>query len=47
MTITESNSDRIRGTFQMTMGKIDYDTGEMIGEIEIRNGRFTARPRQF
>ncbi|MCC5914981.1 MAG: hypothetical protein JJU46_11440 [Balneolaceae bacterium] len=47
LTITESNSDRIRGTFQMTLGMFDYDNGEVIGEVAISSGSFTALPRQF
>lgn len=47
LTITESNSDRIRGTFQMRLGMYDYEDDEVTGEVEITSGQFTARPRQF
>ncbi len=47
ITITASNNDMVRGTFQFTAGRWNESTESFTGEISITNGNFTARREQF
>lgn len=47
ITITESNNDVVRGTFQFTAGRWDNSSESFTGEISITNGNFTARRERF
>ncbi len=44
MEITESNDDLVAGTFEVSLVRTD-DDGDVVGQVEITNGEFSANRR--